>query len=160
MRHARRPATISFVVALLIFTLPAGVIHADPSPYCRPVVSAPYAYSGPVLERTGIYGFGVEGGASLHCDGPIDSGAITSILYYSTDGLAGAQRGSSISCHGSCDAAAYYHRHGLHCGEYYFYDDYAQITGWWRKTPSSDKVTVSQGGPRTKGSSHFPSVCR
>jgi len=24
----------------------------------------------------------------------------------------------------------YYHRHGLYCGEYYFYDDYTQITGW------------------------------
>ncbi len=46
MRHACRSAAISLVLALSIFALPAGIAHADPSPYCRPVVSAPYTYIG------------------------------------------------------------------------------------------------------------------
>ncbi len=160
MRHTHRLATISLAIVLSMFALSAGISRADPSPYCRPVASPPYTYSGPVLERPGIYGFGVEGDVSLHCNGSIHAGSITAILHYSTDGRAGAQRGSSVGCKGSCDAAAYYHRHGLHCGEYYYYDDYVQIVGWWQRTASSDKVNVSLDGRHTKGSSHFPSVCR
>jgi hypothetical protein len=108
----------------------------------------------------GKYGFGIEGDVELHCNGPIHDGAITAIIHYSTDGHSGAHKGASSGCRGSCEAAAYYHRHDLHCGETYFYDDYVQITGWWQKTASSEKVNVSQEGPHTRGSSHFPSVCR
>lgn len=160
MRHMRRLIGILAILGISTFALPAGIAHADPSPYCRPVASAPYTYTGPRLESPGIYGFGVEGDVSLHCNGPIHAGTITAILHYSTNGHSGAQRGSSVGCSGSCDAAAYYHRHGLHCGEYYYYDDYVQITGWWQRTASSAKVNVSQDGRHTKGSSHFPSICR
>jgi hypothetical protein len=153
-------AVVGSALAAPAFAGDGGPVPADPGPYCRPVASAPYTYTGPTKESVGIYGFGIEGDTSLHCNGPIYAGAITAILHYQTNGVGGAQAGSSTTCGGSCDASAYYYRHGLHCGEYYNYDDYTQITGYWQQTSTSARVNVSLNSAHTKGTSHFPAVCR
>ncbi|MFF2143592.1 hypothetical protein [Kitasatospora sp. NPDC058190] len=136
-----------------------GEDSRDPSPYCRPVVNKPLPTS-PKSFGNDTWGFTASVQASLSCNGPIYAGSITAVLHYSTSPAAigaaasGAQAGSGTSCGGgSCTDTAYYSR-TLECHRVYEFDDHGQVTGFWQRTSSSPRETISILGEHSTGNAY------
>jgi len=155
---------ISFMVLCLVLGVAirpelASAAPTDPSPYCRPTVGTPYIVSGPTYIGNEQYSFSVRVEVHLSCNGSIVSGAIYALDHYSTTGSAsGLVSGAGATCRGSCNAYVDFRR-TLVCLAEYTYSHEGQITGYWQRTSSSGKVTVSEFGPLAGGSSFYPSVC-
>jgi hypothetical protein len=56
-----------------------------------------------------------------------------------------------------CTGRADYRRQRLYCYEVYHYDDYAQVTAWFKASATSPQTTISsKDGRHRAGSSYKP----
>lgn len=160
VRHAaelRTPKRLLVLLgAVLSLLLPAGTAMAavhpyDPSPYCRPYASMPYAL-GYKAAGAGHYTAEFEADAGLNCNGPATV-HLTTIFHWQTNGVSGAQSGPSTYCSGSCTASAFYTR-TLSCNVVYNFADFTQLTGTWSGGGTSGNASATSA-TRT-GSAYNP----
>jgi hypothetical protein len=111
----------------------------------------------------GLFRFAVTGEADVHCTHGVNSIDITAVLHHRTNGRAGAFKGRSHHCAATtdCGGQVEFWRDALHCGEFYTYEDYVQITGSYRETARSTPVQIDVEGRTATGTAHFPpDACR
>jgi hypothetical protein len=149
-------ASVLLLVALA--SSQASARSLDPSPYCRPYASAPYA-TGEARAGGGHYTLSIEGVGGLSCNGPATI-ALTAVLHYTTNpcqGGCGAKTGPTVHCSASCEASVPYTR-TLFCGYHYAFSDYVQLTGTWNHNGVMGNVSFN--GYKSSGSSYNPpGVC-
>jgi hypothetical protein len=151
-------AVASLLLGLVFVSSPASARPMDPSPYCRPYASVPYA-DGERAAGGGHYTLSVEGVGGLSCNGPATI-TLTAVLHYTTNpcqGGCGAKTGPTVHCSSSCETTVPFTR-TLFCGYHYTFSDYVQLTGHW--SHGSASANVSFVGRRSSGSSYDPpGVC-
>jgi hypothetical protein len=130
-----------------------GSISCDAKP------SPPYLVDGPKAERKkNFYHMTVRGEGDIACTAPVHQIKVTIALHHSTNGHSGAITGRDVTCNGTklCEGFADFRRDDLYCFEVYAYDDYTQVTGWYKVTASSPEKRLSKESRHTKGSSYNP----
>jgi hypothetical protein len=124
-----------------------------------PKPSAPYVGDKPKPDGANFYSFNSRAEGDVYCTGEVAQIGVTVVFHYKTNDQQGAVSGSSNLCSdkSSCDGHAEYRRQRLYCHEVYHYDDYAQVTAWFKATAASPQTTISskEGRHRT-GSSYQP----
>jgi hypothetical protein len=129
-----------------------------PRGLCTVHVSRPYVSVRPQRSGMGLFRFAVKGEADVVCTERVHAIEMVAVLHYRTDGRAGAFKGRSYQCGTTdiCHAEVEYWRDGLHCGEFYSYEDYVQIIGSYRQTATSTLERIDVEGRIGTGSAHFP----
>jgi hypothetical protein len=121
--------------------------------------SAPFEVEGPSPDGANFYWFTSRAEGDVSCTGKVAQISMAVVFHHSTNGEQGAFTGPTRVCYdkAECIGRADYRRQRLYCYEVYHYDDYAQVTGWFKTTATSPQTTFSskEGWHRT-GTSYKP----
>src|SRR5205814_4862687 len=129
---------------------------------CDIIASIPYGADGPRLERPGFYEFTSEAAGDVVCTGVAFQIKMNVVYQHATNGIHGAEVGRDVLCEQErrCNASRQYRRQRLNCFEYYEYDDYGQVTAWYKRDTNAPEVRISKESRHKIGNSHLPDVCR
>jgi hypothetical protein len=118
----------------------------DPSPFCRPSVGTPYIKVAPKYQGNSHYTVTVEVSVTMTCNGSINTSLVGPLLHYNLDG--GADHiisGTNMTCTSSCTAFAHV-AHNFECFDVINATYSGQITGFWKRTASGAKNTLTGFG--------------
>jgi hypothetical protein len=163
----RRTRLIGALLALIGTTLITGCEPVSGNgggqsgtPTCkiaRP--SPPFVVDGPRGDGSGFYQFTVRAEGEVICNGFVAQISITVVLHHKTNGRSGAVTGPGDLCYDKreCEAGAEYRRQRLYCDDVTRYEDYAQVTAWYKVTDSGEqKSLLSREGGKSGGSAYRP----
>ena len=105
-----------------------------------------------------FYQFGSRAEGEISCTARVAQIGVTVVFHHSTNGQTGAVTGRTSTCRdkSTCTSFTDYVRRRLFCREVYHYDDFAQVTGWYRvQAADAAKTIPSREGLSTRGASSY-----
>lgn len=121
--------------------------------------SAPFEVDGPNPDGPNFYWFTSRAEGEVSCTGKVAQISVTVVFHHATNSELGVFTGPTRVCHDKteCTGRADYRRQRLYCYEVYHYDDYAQVTTWFKASATSPQTTLSSKEGRHRiGTSYKP----
>jgi hypothetical protein len=120
--------------------------------------SIPHEVKGPIPDGPNFYQFTSRVEGEVSCNAKVAQIGVTVVFHHSTNGHTGAVTGRTTTCldKSECTSHADYSRFRLYCKELYRYNDFGQVSAWYRiNAADAVKTLPSREGRSNAGATSY-----